>query len=34
MNDIELDTQSDYDLDVIIAKEEFEEDSVWVRVYE
>lgn len=30
MNDIELDTQADYDLDVIIANEEFEQDSVWL----
>jgi hypothetical protein len=34
MTEIELDSQSDYDLDIIIDKETFEEDSVWVMPYE
>jgi len=32
--DIELDSQDDYDLDIKIANEEFENDSVWISPYE
>jgi len=34
LTDTELDSQTDYDLDIIIEKETYEDDSVWVMPYE